>query len=303
MSRRRALAVVALGSRRFWAQNMPHHAAALTYYSVLALFQGMLIALGLLGLLGDAGTLGELTRFLERLGADERLVETLVAAGRDAVERRGASAVTLVVAVVIALFVMTSAWIAATTALNVVVEAEDPRSFKAKWLDGLGKTVVATVLGVAAVTAVFLGGDFASALFATIGLDDTARTVWSVVRLPLAVALATTAFAWTYYAAPVVPDARWRWISLGAVTAVGVWLVASLGLFAFAAASGTFDTSYGSFGTAVLLLVWLWFTNAALLLGAEVNAAGRYAEGMPEPLSKTGDTPEDAQHHAAQRRE
>ena len=34
--------------RRFWAQNMPHHAAALTYYSVLALFQGMLIALGLL---------------------------------------------------------------------------------------------------------------------------------------------------------------------------------------------------------------------------------------------------------------
>jgi membrane protein len=262
----------------------------------------MLIALGLLGLLGDAETLDELTVFLDRLGADERLVETMVAAGRDAVQRRGASAITLAVAVVIALAVMTSAWIAATTALNVVVEAEDPRPFRRKWVDGLGKTLVATLLAVGAVVAVFLGGDVASALFDTVGLGETAETVWNVVRLPLAVVLAMTAFAWTYYAAPVVTDARWRWISLGAATAVAVWLVASLGLFAFAAASGTFDTSYGSFGTAVLLLVWLWFTNAALLLGAEVNAAGRYAEGLPAPLSETGDTPEGAQHQAAQRR-
>jgi membrane protein len=59
---------------------------------------------------------------------------------------------------------------------------------------------------------------------------------------------------------------------------VAVWLVASLALFAFAATFGTYNAIYGAFASAVLLLVWLWLTNVALLYGAEVNAAGRYAE-------------------------
>jgi len=46
-------------------------------------------------------------------------------------------------------------------------------------------------------------------------------------------------------------------------------------------------------------VVWLWLTNVALLLGAEINAAGRYEEGRDRPLTPTGHSPEQAQHAAA----
>jgi membrane protein len=62
-------------------------------------------------------------------------------------------------------------------------------------------------------------------------------------------------------------------------------------------------TTYGTFATAILLLTWLWLTNVALLLGAEINAAGRFAEARGAPVSETGDSPENAQHEAAKRRE
>jgi membrane protein len=102
-----------------------------------------------------------------------------------------------------------------------------------------------------------------------------------------------------YYAAPTVPNPHWRWISLGAAIAVAVWLAASVGLFLFASEFGTYNATYGTFATAMLLVVWLWLTNVALLVGAEVNAAGRYADGSAPPLSRTGDSPEQAQHEAA----
>jgi membrane protein len=299
LSVRPALAAVALGGRRFWAQNMPHHAAALTYYSVLALFQAMLIAIALLGLLGSHGTLDQLVRFLERHGADRQLVESLTAAGRDALAARGTSAAALAAALAIALVVTSSAFVAATTALNVVLEAQDVRPLRQRWLHAIGATSVTLVLGLGAVIAVFLGGGLAAAVFDGIGLGGAAQTVWQVVRLPIAALLAMTAFAWTYYAAPTVPNPRWRWITLGAAVAVVVWLLASLALFAFAASFGTFDSTYGSFATAVLLLVWLFVTNAAMLFGAEVNAGGRFAEGVPTPLTPTGHPPEEAQHQAA----
>jgi membrane protein len=295
----RALQALRLGSVRFWAQNMPHHAAALTYYSVLALFQAMIVGVALLGLLGTRETLDDLAQLLARLGADQRLIEGLVAAARDAVTARGTSAVALVAGVLLALVVASSAFVAAAVALNVVLEADDPRPFGRRWLDAIRGTAVVLLLGTGSVVAIFLGGTLAEEVFDALGPGDHGAAIWEVVRVPVAAVLAMTTFAWMYYSAPAVPNPRWRWISFGALVAVVVWLLASLGLFAYATSSGSFDSTFGSFATAVLLLVWLWITNAALLLGAEVNAAGRFVEGVQTPLSRTGDPPEAAQHRAA----
>ena len=296
---RRAGRVLALAAQRFYQQNMLHHAAALTYQSVLSLFPALLLAVALLGLLGSEDTLGELDRFLTEHGADEQLVRGVTAAARDAVEAKRTSAVALLLAVPLALNIAASAFVTATTALNVVVEAEDNRGFLRRRLHALGATVVVILLGVGAVIAVFLGGPLAETALRAIGLGETAAAVCRVARLPIAALLAMTAFAWVYYAAPTVPEPRWKWISLGAATAVAVWLLASLGLFVYAANFDTYNTTYGAFGTAILLLVWLWLTNVALLFGAEINAAGRYAEQTGTPRSAAGDSPEDAQHRAA----
>ncbi len=291
-------AVLVLAARRFFAQDMFHHAGAVTYYSLLALFHALLLAVGLIGVLGTDRTLDRLAAFLAANGADPELVGSVLDAARNAVEAKGASAVALVFAVVVALYLCSSAFVAATTALNVVHEARDSRSLLRRRVEAIQQTVVAVVLGVGATIAVFLGGDVAEDVFGFIGLGGAA-SIWSAVRYPLGIVLSTTCFAWMYYAAPTIPHARWRWISLGAMVAVAVWLLASLGLFLFTARFHTYNATYGVFATGILLIVWLWLTNVAMLLGAEVNAAGRYAEGTPGPMSRTGHTPEDAQHEAA----
>ena len=90
-----------------------------------------------------------------------------------------------------------------------------------------------------------------------------------------------------------------KYRSAGACVAVAVWLIASLALFRSVAAFGAYNATYGTFATAIILAVWLWLTGAALLLGAEVNAAGRYADDHSHPISRFGHNPEAAQHEAA----
>lgn len=290
-----------LGSalRRFWEQNMFHHAAALSYHALLALFQVLLLGVALLGLLGTAGTVDDAGRFLIDRGADPEVVGAVTAAGRHAVEARGASATALAVAAVFALFIASSAYLAATVALNVVVEARDDRNPFRRRIWALFGAGVGILLGVGAVIAVFLGGSLAAEVADVVGLGDTAASAWRWLRLPLAALLAMTGFAWMYYSAPTIEDPQWKWISVGACVAVVVWLIASLALFQFVAAFGTYNATYGTFATAIILAIWLWLTSAALLLGAEVNAAGRYADQHSRPISRSGHSPETAQHVAA----
>jgi len=294
-----AARALALAAQRFWTQNMLHHAAALTYHSLLSLFQAVLLAVAALGLLGTQQTLDRLAAFLVDYGANRSLVEGVIAAGRNAVQAKGTSAVALAVGLVVAVFFASSAFVAATTALNVVMEATDHRSILRRRLHAAGATLVVIALGLGAVIAVFLGGELAVVVFSQIGLGEGAAELWGLLRLPLAGLLAMSAFAWLYYAAPTIPDPRWRWITLGASVAVLVWLVGSVLFFLFVASFPSYNATYGAFATAILLVVWLWLTNVALLYGAEVNAAGRFAEAAHTPMSRTGDSPEDAQHAAA----
>jgi len=291
--------VLVLAAQRFWTQNMLHHAAALTYHSLLSLFQAVLLAVAALGLLGTQETLDRLARLLVERGADRPLVEGVIAAGRTALEAKGTSAVALAVALLVALFFASSAFVAATTALNVVVEAADDRGMVHRRLHAAGATLVVIALALGAVIGVFLGGELAQRAFERVGLGPTAAGVWAVLRFPLAGLLALSAFAWIYYTAPTIPDPHWRWITLGAGVAVLGWLLVSVLFFFFVANYPSYNATYGAFATAMLLVIWLWLTNVALLYGAEVNAAGRYAEGSEFPASETGDSPEDAQHASA----
>src|SRR3954467_11339994 len=191
---RRFARVLGAAARRFWEQNMFHHAAALTYHALLALFQSLLLGVALLGLLGTAGTLADAGRFLVARGADRQVVDGVLAAGQHAIEARGTSAAALALAIVLALFVASSAYLAATVALNVVVEARDDRNPLRRRAHALVGASVVILLGVGAVIAVFLGGDLAGRFLRLIGLGGTATTVWQLLRLPIAALLAMTGF-------------------------------------------------------------------------------------------------------------
>jgi len=118
-------------------------------------------------------------------------------------------------------------------------------------------------------------------------LGPAAASVWRIARWPGAFASALLVFSFIYSVTPDVQGSAVRWITPGALVGVAVWLAGSAAFSSYLANFKSFNVTYGSFAAAIILLVWLWLTNVALLFGAEVNAeierAQEIAEGVPEP--------------------
>jgi membrane protein len=117
-------------------------------------------------------------------------------------------------------------------------------------------------------------------------LGHEAASIWQVARWPGAFASALLAFAFIYYVTPDVEQRAFRWITPGALAGVAVWLAASVAFSDFLANFKSFNVTYGSFAAAIILLVWLWLTNGALLFGAVLNAEierdKEMTDGVPE---------------------
>jgi membrane protein len=148
---------------------------------------------------------------------------------------------------------------------------------------------VVIVLFAIVVAAIFLGGQVADDLFGKIGLGSTAATIWSYARWPVALVAAMVAYALVYGLAPDVEPRRVRWISRGAVFGVVLWLVLSIGFAVYVRNFGSYGAAYGAFGAAILLLLWLYLSANAFLLGAELNAElERTAQARSRSVSSVG---------------
>jgi membrane protein len=257
----------------FYDDQMTHHAAALTYYSLMSLFPAALLGISLLGLLGQyPETYNAIVGYLEDV-APASVVEPLDRSLRRALNNKGTAATALVVSIALTLYGTTGALEAARRALNVVFELSgDGRSFLRRKAIDAASTVVLMALVLASLVLVFVGGDFADDLFGFLGLGETAGTIWSVVRWPAAGLAAMLAFAYTYYITPDVQHRAFHWLTPGALVAVLLWLGASLALSTYVSEVADVGAVYGTFAGAILLVAWLWLTNVALLFGAELNA-------------------------------
>jgi membrane protein len=113
-----------------------------------------------------------------------------------------------------------------------------------------------------------------------------AATVWRIGRWPAALISALLVFSFLYFVTPDVEQRAFGWITPGAAVGVTLWLLASAGFSVFIGHFSSFNVTYGSFAAAIILLIWLWLTNVALLLGAEFNAEiereKKLAEGVLE---------------------
>jgi membrane protein len=157
-------------------------------------------------------------------------------------------------------------------ASNVIYEVEEGRPFwKLRPLQ-LGVTLV-MVLSVALVfLALVLSGPLAGAVGDAVGLSNVAVTVYGLAKWPVLACLVLAMLALLYYAAPNARIAGLRWITPGSVLALALWVLASAVFALYVANFGSYDKTYGTLGGVVTFLVWLWLTNIAVLLGAELNA-------------------------------
>jgi membrane protein len=251
----------------FYDDQGTHHAAALTYYALMSLFPTLLLAVSLLGLLGEfPATYNAIVGHLRGVVPAATLAP-LDAAVRAALKSKGTAAVALVVAVLTALYGATGYLEAVRRALNVVFEASSGRSFVRRKLIDIASTFVLLALVLTTLVLVFAGGGVARDV-----LGPATASVWRIVRWPGAFASALLVFCIVYYVTPDVQQREFRWIAPGALVGVAMWLAASAAFSAYLANFKSFNVTYGSFAAAIILLVWLWLTNVALMFGAEVNA-------------------------------
>ncbi|MHB8532724.1 MAG: YihY/virulence factor BrkB family protein [Solirubrobacteraceae bacterium] len=264
---RRAWHVARRSVIAFYDDQGTHHAAALTYYALMSLFPTLLLAVSLLGLLGEfPETYDAIVRHLHGVVPAVTLAP-LNAAVRAALRSKGTAAAGLVLAIATALYGTTGYLEAARRALNVVYEAQGARSFVRRKLIDIASTSVLMALVLATLLLMFAGGGLARE-----ALGATAASIWRVARWPGAFMSALLVFSFIYYVTPDRPSPVIRRVAPGALVGVTVWLAVSAGFSTYLANFESFNVTYGTFAAAIILLVWLWLTNVALLFGAEINA-------------------------------
>ena len=278
----RARTVVKRTGKSFYDDQMTHHAAALTYYGLMSLFPAVLLALSLLGLIGEyPRTYDAILNYLRDVVPASTLgaIDTSL---RGALEHKGTAAGALAISVVTALYGTTGYLEAVRRALNVVFESDGGRSFLTRKAIDVASTFVLMGLVLATLTLMFVGGGFARDLFGFAGLGASAADAWAVLRWPGALLCAMLVFGLLYYVTPDVRQRGFRWVTPGAVVGVLLWIAASAAFSLYISNFGHVSAVYGAFAGAILLVTWLWLTNVALLLGAELDAEVEREKEMDE---------------------
>ena len=110
-----------------------------------------------------------------------------------------------------------------------------------------------------------------------------------VPEWPFLAAALMALLAVLYWASPNVRHPGWRWVTPGSLVAVALWIGISLGFTAYVSNFASFNAACGSIGGVLAFLVWLWLTNIAILVGAELNS-----EIEPTRAIEAGLRPRDA---------
>lgn len=257
--------------REFSRDQCTDLAAALTYYSVLALFPAAIAILSLVGLVGQgASTVDTLVQILRDVGASgaaDRLEPTLTQ-----LSQAHNSGIAFIVGLAVALWSASGYVGAFGRGMNRIYQIVEGRPIWALRPMMLLVTLVTVVLTALVAIGLILTGPAARAVGNAVGLGSTAVTVWNIAKWPVMLAVVILIVALLYYATPNVRQPKFRWISVGAVLAILVWVIASA-LFGFYVANfSSYNKTYGSLGGIIVFLLWLWITNLALLFGAELDA-------------------------------
>ncbi|WP_197025823.1 YihY/virulence factor BrkB family protein [Nocardioides sp. URHA0020] len=270
--------------REFSDDQCTDLAAALTYYSVLALFPAAIAILSLVSLVGQGpSTVDTLLGILRDVGAAsaaDTLEPTLTQ-----LSKAQNSGLALIVGLATALWSASGYVGAFGRGMNRVYEVDEGRPIWKLRPTMLVVTLITVVLTAVVAIGLVLTGPAATAVGNAIGLGSTVVTVWNIAKWPVLLAVVVLIVALLYYATPNVKQPKFRWISVGALVAILTWVVASA-LFGFYVANfASYNKTYGSLAGVIVFLLWLWITNLALLFGAELDAElerGRQLQaGMP----------------------
>ncbi len=256
--------------REFSHDNLADWAAALTYYGVLSIFPGLVLLASVLGLIGQPA----IEPMIDSLGgiapgpARQILTDGLRSLGRD----EQAAGTLAIVGLGGALWSASGYVAAFMRASNAIYDVPEGRPIWKTLPLRLAVTLAVGAMLAASALIVVFTGEAAEWVGNLIGAGPTAVTVWSIAKWPVLAVLISAILGILYWVSPNARQAGVRWISPGGALAVVLWVAASLGFAVYAANFGSYNKTYGTLGGVAVFLVWLWISNIAILLGAELDA-------------------------------
>jgi membrane protein len=271
----------------FREDNLTDWAAALTYYSILAIFPALLVVVSILGLVGQSAT-QPLIDNLETV-APGPAQEILTSAIRNLEQTRGAAGVLVVVALATAVWSASGYVGAFMRASNAIYDIEEGRPIYKTFPVRIALTLVLLVLLAVAAVGVVVTGGLAEKVGDVVGVGKTAVDVWQIAKWPVLLLVVSFMFALLYWGAPNVKHPRFHWVSPGGLLAVIGWVIGSAAFAFYVANFGSYNKTYGALGGVIIFLIWLWVSNIMVLLGAEFNAElqrGRAIQAGMKPADK-----------------
>ncbi|APR87563.1 Ribonuclease BN [Minicystis rosea] len=248
--------------REFECDNLLDYAGSVAFSVFLAIFPFLLFVVALAGLVIDPATLDTLVAQIRSV-APPQVADILT--DRLHALTTGTAPGLLTLGAIGAIWAASGAVSSLMKALDVAYDVRDSRPFwKTRGLAIL-VTLAGAVLYIAASAIAIATPAVAHALGGVVG----ALILW--LRWPVAVLLMLLIIACLYYFLPDV-EQRFRFITPGSVLAVVVWAVASLGFSLYVGHFGRYEVVYGTLGSVIVLLLWIWISAIVILLGAEINA-------------------------------
>jgi membrane protein len=283
------LQVAKRGWKEAKADQVPLLAAGVAFYAFLAIFPALVALVSIYGLFADPSTIAnQLNAMTAALPDAARQIitdqVTMLAS------RRAALSVGLAISIVIALWSASGGISNMLTAVNVAYDEEEKRGFIKKRLMSLGLTLAGIVFMVIMLSIVAVLPPLLKAVFGT----GVLRWVFQILSWLILVVLVMVALAIIYRLGPDRDAPKMKWVSVGAIIAALIWLAASIGFSIYTATFGNYAKTYGVFAGIVVLLLWLWLTAYAILLGAEINAESEQqtiadtTKGEEKPLGERG---------------
>jgi membrane protein len=271
LSKRDYTAILIRAGKESLDDQITDLAAALAYYSFLAIPSILLVALGVFSMFAGPSAVQDL---VERVGtvapaeATALLEDSLT---RMSQNDSGGLAMAIV-GFALALWTTIGAMTALMRALNRAYDRDETRGFIHQRIYAVLMVAVMLVAFALVFGLLVMGPALSGWIGDAVGLEAVLQWIWWVAQWPLLIVGLLAAFATVLYLGPNVEHPRWHFITPGAVFAAVVWLLVSGAFAIYTAMFASYNKAWGSLAAVIIMLTWLWLTGVALLFGAEINA-------------------------------
>lgn len=261
------LQIVKRGWREAKVDQVPLLAAGVAFFTFLSLFPGIVALVLLYGLIADPSTITQqIATLTQNMPAEAAsLIQTQI---ESVSQNQQQGIISLAIAIAVGLWSASNGMGKLITAINAAYDEEDNRGFVKAKLLALGLTLAAIVFMAVMISLIAVAPAVLNAVFDS----SLVRFAVGALKWILIVVVVTAALAGLYRLAPNRDSPQVKWVSVGAGVATLLWVLASVGFTVYVSNFGSYAKTYGALAGVVILLLWLWITCYAVLLGAEINS-------------------------------